>query len=291
MRIRNACCAVISDSQAELTLVHFLLEREFSEILEVATETAWPSLAQRNDVAVLLLAFTDLVAAAKFREWHAQRPEHGGAPAQVVLLCSREDVGAAYELCRSHDIFDYVMFWPVTHDPKRLSLAAHRACDAYETLVRNLPPAVTAADAQSADATTTVPAVSPPVRLPLPDLAVLVVEDDPFQLAIAISVLIASGLRATGAAGAQVALSLLESSAPALILLDVDMPDMDGMALLRRLKADPRHAAIPVIMLTMMRERDMVLEALRDGAADFIVKPFDRDTLLQKIRRVTALVT
>ncbi len=61
---------------------------------------------------------------------------------------------------------------------------------------------------------------------------------------------------------------------------------MGGMGLLRLLMGTPRLAYIPVIMLTVMREREMVLEALRDGAADFIVKPFDRDTLLQKIRRV-----
>ncbi len=79
---------------------------------------------------------------------------------------------------------------------------------------------------------------------------------------------------------------MIETSMPGLILLDVDMPGMGGMELLRLLKGTPRFADIPVIMLTVMREREMVLEALRDGAADFIVKPFDRDTLLQKIRRV-----
>lgn len=289
MTRRNACCAVASDSQAEVTLVHFLLEREFSEILDVPSEVEWPLLAQRHDVAVLLLAFTDITAAANFQQRYARRPERGtGVEAQVVLLCSREDVNAAYELCRNHEIFDYVMFWPVTHDPKRLPLAAHRACDAYESLLRSLPPAAQPAGTTETDSSPTLPVA---LTLPLPNLAVLVVEDDPFQLTLAISVLIASGLRAAGAASAHAALALLETSEPALILLDVDMPDMGGMELLRLLKADPRHANTPVIMLTMMREREMVLEALRDGAADFIVKPFDRDTLLQKIRRVTGLVT
>lgn len=289
MTMRNACCAIASDSQAEVTLVHFLLEREFREILHVVSERDFQSLAQQHDVAVLLLAFTDLGAAANFQQRYAQRPERdAGVQAQVVLLCAREDVNAAYELCRSHEIFDYVMFWPVTHDPKRLPLAAHRACDAYEALARNLPRRMPVPGAADSAATVSVPL---PLPMPMPDLAVLVVEDDPFQLAVAISVLISSGLRATGAAGAQAALALLETSEPALILLDVDMPDMDGMELLRLLKADPRHVKTPVIMLTAMRERELVLEALHDGAADFIVKPFDRATLLQKIQRVTGLVT
>jgi len=286
MTIRQACCAIASDSQAEVILVHSLLEREFSDILHVASELDWQSFAQRHDVAVLLLAFTDLGVAANFQQRYAQRPERGlGVQAQVVLLCAREEVDAAYELCRSHEIFDYVMFWPVTHDPKRLPLAAHRACDAYEALARNLPRRAPAPGPSDA-----APTISLPRLLPMPDLAVLVVEDDPFQLTVAISVLISSGLRATGAASAQAALALLETSEPALILLDVDMPDMDGMELLRLLKADPRHAKTPVIMLTAMRERELVLEALHDGAADFIVKPFDRATLLQKIQRVTGLV-
>jgi CheY-like chemotaxis protein len=268
---RNARCAVVSDSQAEVTLVHFLLEREFSEILDVLSEEGFQSLLQREDVAVVLLAFTDWEVASGFLQRYTQGASHGiHKPAQVVLLCSREDVGAAYELCRANEIFDYVMFWPVTHDPKRLPLAVHRACDAYERM-------------SCEPASGLVPEAS---HRAMRDLSVLVVEDDPFQLAVAMSVLIASGLRAVGAAGAQAAQTLLETSRPALILLDVDMPDVGGMELLRLLKADKRHAGIPVIMLTVSGERQLVLEALGAGAADFIVKPFDRDTLLQKIDRV-----
>jgi CheY-like chemotaxis protein len=190
-------------------------------------------------LAALVLAFPELPAARDFHQrYQLERQTATGHEALAVMLCSRANMGAAYELCRSNSISDYVLFWPVTHDPLRLPLAVHRACDAFESLPRAVTPAATAILA--------APAGTDAVTAP-PGLHVLVVEDHDFQLAVALSVLISAGLRATGAAGAQAALAL-----------------------------------------TVSREREMVMEALRDGAADFIVKPFDRDTLLQKIRRVAA---
>jgi CheY-like chemotaxis protein len=272
--MRQACCAVASDSPAEVSLVRSLLEREFSEILPVSCEADWQPFAQRHDVAVLILAFHDLPAAENFQLRYATaRPGRSANRAQAVMLCSRDNVEAAYDLCRSHSVSDYVLFWPVTHDALRLPLAAHRACDTFERLCT---------PQLSGDATATT-AAAEAVVVPL---RVLVVEDDSFQLAVTLGMLTAAGLHTTGAPSAQAALQLIGVAMPDLILLDVDMPGMGGLALLRVLKAMPDVAHIPVIMLTVLRERGMVLEAVHDGAADFIAKPFDRDTLLQKLRRV-----
>jgi CheY-like chemotaxis protein len=269
---------VASDSPTEVTLVRSLLKHEFTDIIAVSSEEDWRMLLQRNDVAALVLAFNSLAAARDFHRRYVLAMHSAAAnAAQAVMLCSLDNVPAAYDLCRGKSISDHVLFWPMTHDPRRLPLAVHRACDAFECLL----PAVTPSPA-------TISGPVPPADTAMPplDLQVLVVEDHGFQLAVAVSVLISAGLRATGASDAQAALAMIETSMPGLILLDVDMPGMGGMELLRLLKATPRLASIPVIMLTVTREREMVLEALRDGAADFIVKPFDRDTLLQKIRRV-----
>ncbi len=272
-RTRHACCAVASDSSAEVALVYSLLEPEFSEILAVTTEEDWRVLVQRDDVAVLVLAFHDLAAATDFHQRYTlARPISAGHQAQAVMLCSRKNVSAAYDLCRSQSIADYVLFWTITHDPQRLMLAMHRACDAFE----QFHPAVT-------DSPTTREEAVVPL-----DLQVLVVEDHAFQLSVAVSVLNSAGMQATGVLDASSALTAIEASIPDLILLDVDMPGMSGIELLRLLKSTPRFVKIPVIMLTVTREREMVLEALREGAADFIVKPFDSDTMLQKIRRVSA---
>jgi CheY-like chemotaxis protein len=81
------------------------------------------------------------------------------------------------------------------------------------------------------------------------------------------------------------ALALLRKLRPDLILLDVDMPDIDGLQTLCRLKQSPHLASIPVVMVTGHSEKEMVVKCLQAGAADFAVKPLERLNLLKKIRR------
>jgi CheY-like chemotaxis protein len=81
------------------------------------------------------------------------------------------------------------------------------------------------------------------------------------------------------------ALALLRKVRPDLILLDVDMPDIDGLETLRRLKQSPHLSSIPVVMVTGHSEKDMVVRCLRAGAIDFAVKPLERVNLLKKVRR------
>ena len=79
------------------------------------------------------------------------------------------------------------------------------------------------------------------------------------------------------------ALALVAAERPDLVLLDVMMPGLNGFEVLRRLRADPALAAIPVIMLTAKgRERD-VLTGLSGGAVDYIVKPFSLKELAARI--------
>ncbi len=85
------------------------------------------------------------------------------------------------------------------------------------------------------------------------------------------------------------ALTQAAASAPDLILLDVMMPGMDGFAVCRRLRADPRLAEIPVIMLTALDDRDSRLQGIESGADDFISKPFDRIELRTRVQMITRL--
>jgi len=67
--------------------------------------------------------------------------------------------------------------------------------------------------------------------------------------------------------------------------MDVALPDLDGVEITRRLKASPKMAAIPVVMITGHSERQILAASLKAGAVDFLVKPFDRELLLQKLTR------
>jgi two-component system chemotaxis response regulator CheY len=69
----------------------------------------------------------------------------------------------------------------------------------------------------------------------------------------------------------------------ALIILDVNMPEMDGFELLARLKADPVYKSIPVMMLTTESERGKIIQAIQAGAVNYICKPFQQEDLTVKI--------
>jgi two-component system chemotaxis response regulator CheY len=81
------------------------------------------------------------------------------------------------------------------------------------------------------------------------------------------------------------ALKVLEASAPevALVIMDVNMPEMDGMETLRRIKADERFRGIPVMMLTTDSDRNRIIQAIQAGAANYLTKPFSHDDLVTKI--------
>jgi CheY-like chemotaxis protein len=85
------------------------------------------------------------------------------------------------------------------------------------------------------------------------------------------------------------ALALPRKVRPDLILLDVDMPEIDGLETLCRLKQSPHLASIPVVMVTGHSEKEMVVKCLKAGAVDFAVKPLERLNLLKKVRRYLQL--
>lgn len=74
-----------------------------------------------------------------------------------------------------------------------------------------------------------------------------------------------------------------ENGAVDLILLDWNMPVMDGMTMLRTIKADERFKQIPVTMVTTEIERHKVIEAIRVGARNYVMKPFSQESLVSKI--------
>ncbi len=99
---------------------------------------------------------------------------------------------------------------------------------------------------------------------------VLVVDDDPNQLVLMSRFLEREGFQACTATDGPSGLALARSLAPRAILLDVNMPGMDGWSVLRALKADPALAAIPVVMVTFINENGL---ATALGAADHVTKP------------------
>jgi two-component system, chemotaxis family, chemotaxis protein CheY len=69
-----------------------------------------------------------------------------------------------------------------------------------------------------------------------------------------------------------------------LVLTDWNMPNMDGLTLVKTLRADPAKAGLPIIMVTSEGAREEVMEALSAGVNDYIVKPFTKDVLAAKVK-------
>ena len=74
-----------------------------------------------------------------------------------------------------------------------------------------------------------------------------------------------------------------------LILLDVEMPVMNGLEFLKIIKQDKQYRSIPVIMLTSVTQREKVIDAIRAGARQYITKPFSEEGLLAKIIQTIGL--
>jgi two-component system, cell cycle response regulator DivK len=114
---------------------------------------------------------------------------------------------------------------------------------------------------------------------------ILLVDDNEDALLLGSILLADFGFSCITAHNGQTALALSQQHLPALILLDIVMPEMDGLEVVRQLKADSRTAAIPVIALTCMAVNDDRENILAAGCDDYLRKPFqfeDLKTLVQQ---------
>jgi putative nucleotidyltransferase with HDIG domain len=113
---------------------------------------------------------------------------------------------------------------------------------------------------------------------------ILVVDDEETIREIVSSMLVGAQFQCRQAASGMQALSILESGEEFdLILSDLMMAEMDGIALLERAKE--RFPDVPVVMVTAVHDLSVALQALRNGAYDYLLKPFERDQLLAMVRR------
>jgi DNA-binding response OmpR family regulator len=116
---------------------------------------------------------------------------------------------------------------------------------------------------------------------------ILIADDESFMLDMIEAKLARSGYRTVRANDGDEALTMLRSGADAAVI-DAMMPTKDGFELLESIRANPETEAMPVIMLTALRQDAHVLRALRLGADDFLTKPFNPDELTIRLSRLLA---
>ena len=112
---------------------------------------------------------------------------------------------------------------------------------------------------------------------------VLVVEDDPTNRIMISQILKKGGFAVTSAADGRLGLDIIHEAKPDLVVSDIQMPVMDGLAMLQALRAVPATAGLPVLMLTSLHERATVRKTMGLGADDYLTKPFTPDELIASV--------
>jgi len=113
--------------------------------------------------------------------------------------------------------------------------------------------------------------------------SILVVDDCPVSRGMATSILTACGYDAVECGSGTQCIDFLDKEMPALILLDISMPDIDGFDLLRQIRQ--RHAAdsVPVLLVTASADGKDIVRGLTTGANDYLTKPLDRTAFLARV--------
>ncbi len=113
---------------------------------------------------------------------------------------------------------------------------------------------------------------------------IMLIDDSPDSLKLLTDILVAQGFTVRQALSGSVALSSIKHCPPDLIILDIRMPEMDGLEVCTQLKDDSTTSEIPVIFISGLEESDEKVRAFESGGVDYITKPFHEDEVLARVK-------
>lgn len=383
----SARILVASDNAGDAAQILHQIKGEFAEIRASTEADMAVEDFEEFEPEVLILAFDSLEKAQGYALGlyrHSQKVSQLGH--RSVLLCHKDEVRGAFDLCKKGSFDDYVLYWPHAQDGLRLSMCVWNAAllvtaplalgpsnfeliahvkqlGALQSLVEQQvslgerhaesargsltqaeravgraidelserlsgrgatgivdvkdPVGLTrefdrlkndpVSHAFKATAVAMAPAGSWPRQLEeklVPHLGglralgvkvrkvkpvVMVVEDDDFARKLIQKALDGTAYDVLLAPDGATALGLVRRIRPDLILMDVNLPDIDGVTLTQMLKALPHLVDIPVLMLSGEARRETLESSMSAGAAGFIVKPYTRDSLIAKLDRYLSM--
>ena len=115
---------------------------------------------------------------------------------------------------------------------------------------------------------------------------IFIAEDDDGILDLLVTRLRIAGYHTAQEKDGMAALETIRRNPPNACILDVNMPRLDGFQVLKRLRADPNTAHIPILILTARRAPDDIRTAIQLGATDYLSKPFNDEQLLARVARL-----
>ncbi len=382
MKHKDARILVVGDNAVDAEQVCGMLRSRYPLTEGTTDPMKSDAVFDRLKPQLLVLAFKSLEACERFYLGLYRRSEVIQSLAhRTLLLCDKESMHRAFDLCMQEVFDDYVLFWPLVHDARRLPMSAHLALCALDqeqaleplselaTLARRaealeeqlaqqvklgrvhaqnaqssarmaqvsvsramgglserilangLDNALTVRDASRVKQAfgdlqreSLIPTLEHVVRAAQPvhdwvdtitsELAeplratqamvhraklsrpqLLVVDDDMFMRRLLKQVLNSAQYDVEAVGTAADAQLFLATNRPDLILMDVLLPDSNGILLTRDFKASKSNVDVPVIMITGQIEKEVIVESRKAGAVGFVAKPFNRDLLLKKVAK------
>lgn len=380
MKHKEARILVVGDNAVDAEQVCGMLRDRYPHVEATTDPMKSDAVFDGIKPQLLVLAFKSLEACERFYLGLYRRSEVIQSLAhRTLLLCDKESVRRAFDLCMQEVFDDYVLFWPLVHDARRLAMSAHlalcsmdqeqaleplselatlaRRAEALEEklaqqvklgrvhaqnaqttarmaqasisramgglseriLANGLDNALTVRDASrvkqafgNLQRESLIPTLEYVVQAAQPvqdwvdtitsELAeplkasqamvhraklsrpqVLVVDDDVFMRRLLKQVLTSAQYDVEAVGTATDARLFLSTNRPDLILMDVLLPDSNGILLTLELKAGQFSGDIPVIMVTGQTEKQVIVESRKAGAVGFVAKPFNRDILLKRV--------
>lgn len=374
---------VATDAVADADLVRTLLRDEFDNVVGSTHPDREIQDFEKHRPEVLILAFDGLEKAERYYLglYRLSTQVHAVAH-RTVILCNKDDLRRVYELCKKEHFDDYVLFWPLTHDAPRLTMAVHHALrqlatngapgaptvGEFATQARRLAALESLLEQHAAGGGQRLDVASRSLRQAQQDIGlaldgfsrqlsqgdlrglvevrdapgfqreidrlkagtiatrlqtvaaavqsmrdwagavkedlapqfesaraihalaerirplVLLVDDDDYQHKLMRTLLRDANLELVFATSGTEALALVRRRRPDLILMDVGLPDIDGVETTRRIKAIDRLGNVPIVMITGNGDKDVVMRAVKAGASGFMVKPFNKDVLIAKVQ-------
>lgn len=318
----DARVLVASDNADDARQIQRQLKADFTHVqLSIDVDRCLEDFEQHTP-DVLVLAFDSLEKAQRYYlglyRLGGALQQH---PHRTVILCSQQEVQAVFELCKKAYFDDYVLYWPHSRDGPRLVMSVWNACRELSSLRPAVPPAAelqaharhvdeldrmigheidaagqqmragAAGAAVAAWARQLQRVIEPAlagtrllgVQLRQVRPVVMVVDDDDFTQTLVGRALDPLAWETLPAVDGSAAFAHLRRRRPDIILMDIHLPGLDGVALTQRLKASPHLAGIPIVMMTGDASKAALLSSMEAGAAAFVVKPFTRESLTTKL--------
>ncbi len=314
----HSAILIASDELSRANLVRNILLDEFKTVdISLNTKTIVQDFKQTRP-SILILAFGTLEQCDQYyQNLQQQSKSVARHPYRTLVLCNNAELKAVYELCKRDYFNDYVLFWPRSEDPWRLCMVIHHLLRELDAMSSTAPsaaqlavPALALAEMENVVENWLETNQTPPINetitrwrtelkntlrpfmlllRTLTSLAqrvqatILVVDDDVLQCKMIETMLKNEPYRVVFATTGLEALSVLRLVRPDVVLMDVMMPEMDGITATQRLKSLPQFAQLPVIMVTGRNEKTVVFDSVKAGATGFLVKPFGREALITKL--------